>query len=661
MLDNQENKLPDATENQASEANENPNAEVENTEVENTEVENTEVENTEVENTDSEVIKEPDVVKDETSHAVKDIENHIAKKSESDDEDHELAEIVIDEAIEIEEVVALLQKIIKEYPIQKIGQKVDELKKVFNVKFGTLLKEARQKHNSEGGEPSDFHYENPIQKEYNDVLFEYKSKRQEYQKKITKEREDNYKAKLEVIEEIKDLIENGNPDNIFHNFKELQNKWKEIGAVPREHYGNLWRTYQFHIERFYDLLHLSNELRDMDFEHNLQEKMKLVLRVESLVESDDIKTAFDELQIIHKMWKEDIGPVSREYREEVWNRFSAATKKIHDKRHDFFDSLKEQYEQNLLKKEALLEELEQYNDNEYTSHAEWQKGIKEVEELRKRFIKTGRVPRAKDKEIWEKFRSVNKVFNHAKNQYYKGIKKDQQENLNKKMKLIEIAESYRESEDWDHAVDVMKKIQNDWRNIGHVPRRVSDKIWNRFKEACNNFFDRYRQAQDAMEESQMSVYIQKKKYLEELKSQATSEDFEPSLDQLMGYVKEWRAFGVVPVKQRYIDVKFNKFLDPYFEKVSDDKTQAIMMRYKAMIDTYMEQNDTYKLNDELQFVRKKIDQITREKQQIETNRQFFNTDESNPMMRNIDKEIDKLSFELEIWESKLQYLRTLEF
>ncbi len=586
----------------------------------------------------------------------------VVSDSKDSNEEPEVPAITLGDDADVEDVVKYLGHVIATYPIQKIGQQVEQLKRMFNVKFGQLLKEARKKHADEGGEPSDFHYENPIQQVYNDVLFEYKTKRQAYQDKITAERQENLVKKQAIIEELKALIDSETPDNIYNNFKALQDKWRSIGAVPHEAYKDLWQTYHFHVERFYDLLHLSNELRDLDFKHNLEEKTKLVLKAEALAESEDIKSAFSELQILHRIWKEDVGPVAREYREEIWNRFSEATKKIHDKRHSYYDSLKETYEQNLLKKEAVLQELEHYNQVEHKSHNDWQKSIKQVEALRKQFIKSGRVPKHKDREIWEKFRSVNKVFNQAKNQYYKGIKKDQQANLEKKRALIEIAESYKDSEDWNEAVEVMKKIQQDWKTIGHVPRRVSDTIWNEFKGACNHFFDRYRAAMNSLEESRMGVYIQKKKYLNDLKKQAEADDFTPDLETLMSYVDAWKDFGVVPEKQRYIDVKFNKFLDPYFDKVSEDKSKLLMLRYKTHIDQLVEQKDTRRINDEIQFVRKKIDHIGKEKQQMETNSQFFsNADESNPMLKNIRKEIEKLSFELSIWEDKLKYLRSIEF
>ena len=696
MLENNEELLQNAAENQATEMNDlsvekkesleqkKPQSEPIQLEAEQDEtVENTEPleitdstsdenigevkiadaqEKTEVENELKEETETSIETPDTTKEVIANIEEKVAIKSETTHDAVELPEPDFSETMEINEIVSTIKSLIKEHPVQVIAKHIDELKKLFNVKFGSLLKEAKVAFLSEGGEPSEFHFENPIQKEYNDVLFEYKKLRQKYYKEIEKSNQNNLTEKLALIEELKDLIENGNPDSMFKIFRDIQTRWRQGGPVPRENYADTWRTYSFHVERFYDLLHLSNELRDLDFKHNLEAKLKLVQRVEDLAQSDDVKAAFEELQVVHRLWKEELGPVSREHREEVWKRFSEATKKIHDRRHEYFEIVKSEFEDNLKKKEAILVELEAINNVEKKSHNEWQKSLKKSDKLRKEFIAAGRVPRANDKEIWEKFRDVNKTFNIAKNSYYKDIKKDQQDNLDKKMKLVEKAESLRDSEDWDNSTDVMKHIQAEWKTIGHVPKQLSDKIWNRFKEACNHYFDRLHKAQDSKDEELMSVYISKKKYLEDLKTASEQEGFKPDINQLKTYINEWKELGNVPQKQRYIEGKFNKFLDPFFENLSSDKTQSLMIRYKNMIESWLEEGDTHRLNDEIMFVRKRLDVVTKEKQQMETNRLYFsNAEDSNPMIQKILNQIEKLSLEIDVWESKLQYLRGIEY
>lgn len=703
MLDQQENVLPDATENQSADnqaqnlqnqsiepeqVTETPEVFSQNSiEIVDKSIEIQEVEElpsppevaeavqvetveltenvktvTEESNVVSKAESEENLPNSDAQFAIDEVENQIAIADTQEDEVAELPLPDYSETMTTAQVVATMKQLLTEHPVQSVGKHIEALKKIFNVQFGNLLKEAKAKFLEEGGVTEDFQFNDPIQKEYNDVLLDYKKKRQQIQNELESQHQANLKQKLAIIEELKDLIENGNPDSMYKTFRDIQAKWRAVGAVPREKYSDTWRTYHFHVERFYDLLHLSNELREMDFKHNYEEKLKLVERVEALAENDDIKVAFDELQIIHKLWKEDIGPVSREHREEIWTRFSEATKKIHDRRHEYIDAVKVEFENNLVVKNQILDKLVAINEIEKKSHNEWQKYLKEVEVLRKKFLETGRVPRQSDKETWEKFRTVNHTFNEAKNQYYKAIKKDQQDNLDKKMILVEKAESLRESEDWETTTEILKNIQNEWKSIGHVPKQLSDKIWNRFKEACNFYFDRLHKVQDAQDDAQMNVYVQKKNLLEELKIQAESGKFNPTLEQLKDYIKQWKAIGMVPPKQRYIEAKFNKFLDPFFENLSSDKAQSMMIRYRNMIDSFIEQKDTAKINDEIQFVRKKLETVSKEKQQMETNRMYFsNADDNNPTIRKIMNNIEKLSLELDVWESKLQYLRSLDY
>ena len=691
MLENQENKLPEATENQHAETNDSvekkDNTDVKSEETpsieENKEAINEELvaEKTEevvledkkevvaekkevvIEEKKEEKIKEtvePENKDGEAKEAVEEIEKHVAEKSANL---HEVPEVPMEDykLLDIDGVVATIEELMSIHPIQAINKHIEVLKKVFNQNFGKLLADSKTTFLAEGGNTIDFHYENPIQKQYNKVLLDYKKLRQTYYKELDAKYQNNLIQKQAIIERLKVLIEEGEANSMYKKFQEIQTDWRSVGPVSRDHYADTWRTYHFHVERFYDLLHLSHDLRELDFRHNYDKKLKLVVKAEELAESTSVKAAFDELQILHRMWKEEIGPVSHKYREEIWQRFSNATKKIHDKRHDLFDAMKVKYQENLVKKEVVIDEISAFDTTENKTHNDWQKSIKKIGTLRQQFFDLGRVPRSKNEIIWNKFKDATKLFNQKKNAFYKDIKQDQQDNLDKKMKLVEQAESFRESEDWDSVTDVMKRIQAEWKTIGHVPRKHSDKIWNRFKEACNHFFDKLHNQQDEADEERMAIYKQKKEYLEKLKAEAKNEEFKPDITQLKIFIKEWREFGAVPKAQRYIDTKFNKFLDSYFDKLSLNKKETTLLRYRNMIDNIVEQQDARKLEYEVQFVRKKLDFVTKEKQQLENNMLFFsNADESNPMMKKIINTIDNHQEELDVWKAKLQYLRTID-
>src|SRR5690606_37285328 len=254
--------------------------------------------------------------------------------------------------------------------------------------------------------------------------------------------------KLEIIEEIKGLINvEENINTTYKHFKELQERWRQTGPIPRDKYNNAWNSYHHHVEMFYDFLHLNSDLRDLDFKHNLEQKLKIIERAEELAEDNDVLRAFRELQELHKMWKEELGPVDREHRETVWERFKASTKIINDKRQAYFQELDKVYEKNLEKKLEIIDKINEVNQQDIKSHGAWQKQIKVIESLRNEFFEAGKVPIKVNEATWAKFKTAVRTFNRQKNAFYKGLKKEQYSNLQKKIELIKIAEDNKDSED----------------------------------------------------------------------------------------------------------------------------------------------------------------------------------------------------------------------
>jgi len=593
--------------------------------------------------------------------AVEEIENKIAETSEAIV--HSPVEMLDYESLNLEELVNQLGLLVHGDQIQSINNNVNTIKSVFNLKFGELLKIEKEKFLSEGGELADFQYNNPLKLTYNSHLYDYKIKRNEYFANQDNLLKSNLETKLEIIEELKHLIDSANDGGVMYKmFKDVQDKWRAVGPIPRAKYNDTWRTYHHHVERFYDLLHISNDLRELDFKHNLEEKLKLVEKAEELDKLKDVNAAFNELQILHKLWKEEVGPVSREHREEVWGRFSEATKKIHDKRHDFFKELKSKYEGNIDKKLAVIKEIEDLDFSKNKSKTDWQKSIKEIEDLRNKFFSIGQVPRAKSDKIWDKFKEATRKFNGAKNNFFKDVKKDHLENLNQKKLLIEKAESIKESTEWEATTAVMKKIQSDWKKIGHVPRKYSDKLWKEFKDACNYYFDRLHNVQDEGNKEQLEVFNKKKELLNIIKEQSSNPDAEITIDMVKGYVEQWRALGRVPYEMRHIEMKFNKLLDKIVDASKIEKKDIEMMKFTNLVGSYLDQKDYRKLDSEQLFVRKKVDETVREIQQLENNIGFIsNIKKDNPLVKNVMDQIDGHKEKLEVWKTKLKYLRTLDY
>ena len=593
-----------------------------------------------------------------SNEAVDEIENQLAESEEQTN--HPEDEVADFKDLSLEELVEVLGKLVKEGQVQSINNNVNKIKDIFNVKFGKLLKEEKEKFLAEGGNVIDFQYNNPVKSTYNSILYDFKTKRNEFYANQDAKLKSNLEEKLELIEILKDLIDNADGATMYAKFKEIQSKWVEIGPIPRAKYNDTWRTYHHHVERFYDLLHLSNDLRDLDFRHNLEEKIKLVERAEALANIDDVNVAFKELQVLHKLWKEDVGPVAREHREEIWNKFSDATKKVHDRRHEFFKDMRSKYEGNIDKKIEVIKAIEAIDVSKNESRSDWQKSIKVIEELRDKFFKIGEVPRSKSDEIWKRFKDATRSFNVQKNKYFKEVKKEHFDNLNKKKLLIEQAESLKDSEDWDMTTEVMKKIQSDWKKIGHVPRKYSDKLWKEFKSACNHYFDRLHNKQDEGNKEQIEVLNKKKEFLNEIKA-AIENQKEITFETINEYVNNWRALGAVPYEMRHIEGKFNKLLDKIAENSSIEKKDVEMLKFENLVSGYLEQKNYRKLDSEQLFIRKKIDETVREIQQLENNLGFIsNVSEDNPLVKNVRSQINVYKDKLEVWKSKLEYLKQLE-
>jgi len=557
----------------------------------------------------------------------------------------------------LEELIASLKELIANNPAQKIKSQVESIKSAFNKKFGALLAEKKAAFLAEGGNSIDFHFSSPLKTEYNGLLADYKAKRDAYYKALDEQLNYNLAKRNQVIEILKALIENADATTMYKDFKEIQDKWRAIGPVPKSHYNDTWKIYHHHVERFYDLLNLSNDLRDLDFKYNLEEKLKIIERAKILAKDPDVNYAAKELQELHKQWKEDVGPVAKEMREEIWQKFSEETKKIHDRRHDYFKEVRSKYQEIVEKKLEIIALITAYDTSKNSSHNDWQKSIKEIEKLRQEYFKAGKLPYNKSEEVWQKFKSATKKFNSEKNKFYKQEKLEQQENLKKKLALIEVAESLKDSEDWQMATNAMKKVQADWKNIGHVPRKFSDDIWKKFKSACNYYFDRLNKRKNAANKEQQNVVEAKEEFLENLKETKNA-----SKDTVLEAIDNWRDLGSLPRNAGNLKESFNKQVDKMLENLSLDKEEVAMLKFTNLVDSYLADNDFRKIESEQQFVRKKIDEINKEIHQLENNLGFFsNATDDNPLVKNVKDKVEGYKKELSIWKLKSDYLKKLDY
>ena len=319
--------------------------------------------------------------------------------------------------------------------------------------------------------------------------------------------------------------------------------------------------------------------------------------------------------------------------------------------------MRSKYQEIIEKKLEVVEKLNAFDTSHNTSHNDWQKSIKEIEELRQEYFKVGKLPYAKSEDVWQKFKAATKKFNSAKNVFYKHEKNDQQENLKKKIALIELAESLKESDDWENTTNALKQIQSDWKKIGHVPRKFSDDIWKRFKAACNHYFDRYHDKKNSLNKEEQGVVDAKKTFLETVK-----EITEPTKEAVLEVINTWKDLGRLPRNARHIDGKFQKIIDKLLGGLSLGKEEIAMLKFTHVIDCLVADEDVRKLDSEQLFVRKKIDEVVKEIQQLENNLGFFsNAKDDNPLVLNVKNRVNEFKEDLAIWKAKLKYIKKLDY
>lgn len=596
--------------------------------------------------------------------AVEAIEDSNAEDSE-DDSASERHNIPMQnyEAFSMEKLTDELEKLVAHEKVMSVKEHVEEIKKEFYSKYNHLIEEKRDEYSHDNdGDTSGFEYHFPLKSRFDSAYSEYRDKRNAHFKSLQNNLKNNLDKRLALIDELKKVIDGDESisDSLKH-VNTIREQWKTAGPIPRDKYNHVWNNFHFHIERFYDHLHLDREARDLDFKHNLEQKQKIIERVEELLQEEDTNKAFRELQSLHKIWKEEIGPVDREHREEIWNQFSELTKQLHDKREAFFAQLRGKEEENLAKKKEIIAKIEEIAKEKVSSHNAWQGQIEKIEALRSAFFEAGKVPIEVNEDTWAHFKSAVREFNANKNSFYKEIKKEQQDNLTKKMELVEKAESLKDSEDFSATTPIMKQIQEDWKKIGHVPRKYSDKVWKEFKAACNHYFDRLHAVRNEVNKEEIEAFDKKKEYLEDLKSFELTGDHKTDLDAIKQHIDNWKNLGRVPQSRRHIEGKFNKILDALFDKLSLSKKEAEMVKFNNRLEQLVDSDDSRKLENEQIFIMRKIDEVQSEILQLENNIQFIsNAKADNPFIKEIHKNIDRHKEELKTWKEKLKQIRTIQ-
>ena len=611
-----------------------------------------------------EAIEQQEVVTISQS-VLEEIENSNAEENEDDSikGKHEIPMLEYD-SLSMEELTTELEQLVESEKVMAIKDHVEEIRKAFSEKYHQFIDEKREEFNAQNNEEgSEFEYHFPLKNKFDTILNSYRANKSKHFKELQNNLEHNFTTRENLIEELKNLIDSGetNIGDMFKKANDIRDRWKNAGAIPRDKYNILWNNYHFHMERFYDVMHLDKEARDIDLKNNLEQKQHIIVKAKELLNETDVMKAFRELQLLHRVWKEEIGPVDREQRELIWNEFSEITKQMHDKREGLYAVAREKETDNLAIKNEIIVLIETLGNEKIDSHSGWQAQIKKLEALREAFFKAGKVPAEVTEETWAKFKNAVRAFNVNKNVFYKDIKNEQHENLLKKQALVEKAKSLQESTDFNAATPVMKQIQNDWKKIGHVPRKYSDSIWKEFKDACNAYFDRMHESRNAESTEEVEAFEKKKTFLDELKSFELVGDHKTDLDAIKTHIATWKTFGRVPHNRRHIEGKFNKILDALFDKLSLSKKDTEMMRFNNRLEQMSENDDKRALEQEQYFIRKKIDEVQGEIFQLENNIQFISSSSKgkNSFIEEVQKSIERHKDDLKLWKEKLQQIKSL--
>jgi len=596
---------------------------------------------------------------------LEEIDNSNAEENEDDSikEKHEIPVLDYD-AMSMEALTDELEKLVNNEKVMAIKDHVEGIRKAFSDKYHHFIDEKKEEFLAQNNEEGlDFEYHFPLKNKFDGIYNAYKASKAKHFKQLQNNLEQNFAIRESLIEELKNLIDSGDSSisDMFKKVNDIRERWKNAGAIPRDKYNILWNNYHFHMERFYDIMHLDKEARDLDLKNNLEQKQLIIAKAKELLNEADVMKAFRELQLLHRVWKEEIGPVDREHREAIWNEFSEITKQMHDKREGLYAEARAKESDNLAVKNEIISQIIALGNEKIDSHSGWQAQIQKMETLREAFFKAGKVPAEVTEETWANFKNAVRAFNANKNVFYKDIKHEQHENLNKKLALVEKAKSLQDSTDFAATTPIMKKIQDDWKKIGHVPRKYSDSVWKDFKDACNAYFDRMHEARNAETSEEVEAFEKKKAFLEELKSFTLTGEHKADLDAIKAHIATWKTFGKVPFNRRHIEGKFNKILDALFEKLSISKKDTEMMRFNNRLEQLAEGDDRRALEQEQFFIRKKIDEVQSEIFQLENNIQFISSSSKgeNPFIKEVQKSIERHKDDLKLWKEKLQQIKNM--
>ena len=554
--------------------------------------------------------------------------------SQSDDEEEQTETVDDLDGINYAELskeglIEALEKIVNRDDVHKCKTYVDYIKTLFYKQISADVEKQREKFIENGYEPKDFRATpDPLEDKFKALIDQYRDKRNKTLTALAN-RLDQFKNNLKLKQEIVSKIENliNTQDNInqtFDEFKNLQKQWREIGIVPQADAKQLWDSYNYQVERFYDIVKINRELRDLDLKKNTEQKIKLCERAEELLLEPKIVKAFNELQKLHEQWRE-IGPVFAAQKEEIWERFKKATYTINKKHQDYYANLKKEQENNLRAKTILCEKAEEIIAKDYHSRSEWDAQNKEILSLQQFWKMIGFAPKKHNNTIYERFRNACDKFFEKKREYYAQNKEEEENNLQLKEDLCVQAEGLKDSTDWKKTTDILKRLQLKWKTIGPVPRKHSEEIWQRFRAACNAFFDNKKKHFDSIDKEQEKNLKLKEQLIAEVENFQSTDSDEKNIAALKEMQKRWSEIGLVPIsKKDALYDRFRKAIDMQFSKINIDEAKRNEIKMKHLIEAAQTNPQALeKLRNERERMKGRLDTLNQQIALSENNLGFF--------------------------------------
>ncbi|MCB0822049.1 MAG: DUF349 domain-containing protein [Bacteroidales bacterium] len=598
------------------------------------------------------------VSSDEETH-----EEHEEDHEEDDDheEDHEEETETIDyDSLSRDALVDMLEELVNNNEVNTIKKKVALIKVAFLKQNKEEQEKRLETQLSEDEDAEEVEVtKDEVEIRFNAAFGIYKEKRTAWIAQQEELKIENLNKKKLILEELKALIESEESlKKTYDEFRNLQEKWKEAGMVPKAEANNLWQNYHFLVEKFFDKVKINRELRDLDMKKNLESKIELCEKAEELILENSVIKSFKQLQLLHNQWKE-IGPVPDDKKDELWDRFRNATDQINQRRRDHYNQLKEEQTKNLAAKTVLCEKAEEVLARENENIKDWNENTQQISELLKVWKTIGPAPRVQNDEIWDRFKNSMDTFFAGKKEFFKEIKDEQQNNFNLKLDLCTQAESIKDSSDWKQATNDLINLQKEWKKIGPVPRKHSDKIWKRFRAACDEFFKRKADFFGNIKQHEADNQKQKEDLIQKVKDFSFGKDKNANLETLKEFQREWMEIGHVPFKEKdRLQNEFRNAINSHFDQLKINRAEMQTMNFKQRFEGVKEKPNANRIiNNELNFLHNKRKKLEDDVKLWENNLGFLASSKKADLLKlEFEKKIDKVKEEIKLITEKIKFL-----